>query len=299
MFKMPNQNNFRSDVTTPTVPTYLASRIVRVPTESILLEELPGSFGFDNEDNLEIHFYTIPDNRLVLSTIIQLSDDILRGHTVAYQDGTYKNYLRIDFTKLFVDKALVLIPGDYRMVVNFFSDEIGNYYNRKLTITDISPSRTEVELQFNDTVDEVTYQQNIDLLREFVEKSFIKADAVGVCDKIFKSGVELQDSTEGITADNIITNIDLTVIGVDQTFENTIARIERINLRPIFEQQINDFLLILNNFIREKIIEKGDERIQEDEFIEFVEQVLQQQIGKLQQTVDSRIKVDSRFRIRN
>lgn len=288
---MPNQNNFRSDIITPIVPTFLASRIVRVPTESILLEELPGSFGFDNEDNLEIHFYTIPDNRLVLSTVVKLSDNILRTHTVAYQDGTYKNYLRIDFTKLFVDKALLLIPGDYQMVVNFFSDEIGNYNNRKLTITNISPSRTEVELRFNDTVDEITSKQNSDLMREFVEKSFIKADAVGVCDKIFKSGVELQNSTEGVNAQNIIENIDLTYINIDQTFENTIARVERINLRPIFEQQINDFLLILNNFIREKIIEKGDERIQEDEFIEFVEQVLQQQIGKLKQTVDSRIKI--------
>lgn len=286
---MPNQNNFRSDVTTPTVPTYLASRVVRVPEESIFLEELPGSFGFDNEDNLEVHFYTIPDNRLTLSTVISLNDDIVRGHTVSYQDGTYKNYLRIDFTKLFVDKTLLLIPGDYRMVVNLFSDEIGSYSNRKLTITDISPSRTEVELQLNDSIDEVSAKQNDDLLKEFVDKSFIKADAVGVVDKVLKSGVELEDATEGVTSENIIQNIEIPA--ENQTFDSTIARIERIKLRDTFEAQLNDFLLELDKFVRERVIEKGDERIQEDELQEFIASVLQQQIGKLKQTVDSRIKI--------
>lgn len=286
---MPNQNNFRSDVTTPTVPTYLASRIVRVPTEAIFLEELPGSFGFDAEDNLELHFYTIPDNRLILSTTVKLTDNVLRNHIVAYQDGTYKNYLRIDFTKLFVDKTLLLIPGDYRMVVNFFSDEIGNYNNRKMTITDMGPSRTEIELQFNDSVDAVSAKQNDDLLREFVDKSFMKADAVGVVDKIFKSGVELEDSTEGVTSENIIQNI--TLPQEDQTFDNTIARIERLKLRNAFEQQVNDFLLQLDVFVREYVVEKGDERIQEYELQEIIQKVVEQQIHRLRQSVDSRIKI--------
>lgn len=286
---MPNQNNFRSDVTTRTEPTYLASRIVRVPDEPIFLEEVPGSFGYDPEDNIEVHFYEATNNQLMLSTRVGITEDILKQHIVSYADGTYKNYIRIDFTKLFEDKILTLIPGDYRMVLNFFSDEIGSYSNRKMSITNISPSRTEVEIVFNDSIDQVSITQNTDLLREFVDKSFIKADAVGVMDKIFKSGVELDNSAEGVTSTNIIENIS--VPAEDQTFDNTIARIERIQLRPIFEEQLNDFLLELNRFIRERVIEKGDERIQEYELQRFIEDVLKQQIGKLKQTVDSRIKI--------
>lgn len=286
---MPNQANFRSDVTNTTDITYLASRIVRVPSEAIFLEEVPGSFAYDNEDNIEIHFYSIPNNVLVLSTTTNLSDEILKSHIVSYSDGTYKNYIRIDFTKLFEKNSLLLIPGDYRMVVNFFSDEIGSYTNRKLSITNISETRTEVELAFNDSTDDVTQVQNQKLLYEFVEPSFTKPDAVGVAQKIFESGVELQNPAEGITATNIIENI--AIPPEEQTFENTIARIERINGRSIFEEQLNDFVVTLFNDIREQIVVKGDDRIQEPEFQAFIEQVVNTKITNLRQTVDSRIKI--------
>lgn len=286
---MPNQGNFRSDVTTTADTTYLASRIVRVPTEAIYLEQTAGSFGFDIDDNIELHFYTIPDNQLELSTVITLNDDVLKFHVVSYEDGTNRTYLRIDFTKLFLDKNLILIPGDYRLVINFFSDEIGNYSERKFTIIDISESRTEVELIFNDSVDVVTEEENLRLLREFVEKAFAKTDAVGVSEKIFKSGVELNDSTEGVTSVNIIENI--AVPAEQQTFDSTIARIERLGLRPIFEEQLNDFVTTLYPKIREKIVLEGDERIQESEFQQFIQTIVSEQIGNLRQIVDTRIKI--------
>ena len=181
---MPNQENFRSDVTTVTEPRFLASRIVRVPDELILLEELAASFGFDIDDNVEIHFYTVPDNILTLSTVIRIRDTILKSHVVKYQDDTLKNYIRIDFTKLFLDKNLVLLPGDYRVVMNFFSDEIGKYDNRILSVSQISPSRTEVELIFNNTTDEVVREQNLIALKEFVEVGLNKPDAAGLAQKI-------------------------------------------------------------------------------------------------------------------
>jgi len=286
---MPNQANFRSDVTNTTDITYLASRIVRVPSEAIFLEEVPGSFAYDNEDNIEVHFYSIPKNALVLSTTTNLTDEILKSHIVSYQDGTYKNYIRIDFTKLFEQNSLLLVPGDYRMVVNFFSDEIGNYTNRKMSITNISETRTEVELAFNDSVDEVTRVQNQRLLYEFVEPSFTKPDAVGVAQKIFESGVELQNPDEGVTSTNIIDNI--AVPAEEQTFENTIARVERINNLPIFQEQLNDFIMTLFDSVREELVVNGDERIQEPEFQEFIEKVVNTKITNLRQTVDPRIKI--------
>jgi hypothetical protein len=284
---MPNQANFRSDITTQTVSRFTASRIVRNPSELILFEEVPASFAFDAQDNVELHFYTILENQLLLSTIITLNDDIVKSHIVSYADNSYKNYIRIDFTKLFVDKNLVLVPGDYKLTLNFFSDEIGNYTDRRLTIDTISPSRTEVQLTFNNIIDDVTRRENEYLLKEFVEPAFNKMDAVGVAQKIFKSGVELDDSTEGVTVDTIVQNIEIPEIG--QTYENTMARIDRLNLRESFDAQVNDFLLELYSFIREEIVINGDDRIQQDEYEQIIRSVVENKIRFLYQSIDSRI----------
>ena len=174
---MPNQANFRSDITTQTEPRFAASRIVSNPNELILFEEVPASFAFDAHDTLEVHFYTTPGNQLLLSTTITLSDQIIMSHIVSYSDNSYKNYIRIDFTKLFIDKNLILVPGDYKLVLNFFSDEIGSYTDRRLTIDTISPSRTEVQLTFNNIIDTVTRNNDVYLLREFVINYIFVCDA--------------------------------------------------------------------------------------------------------------------------
>jgi len=285
---MPNQANFRSNITTQTEPRFSASRIVNNPSELILFEEVPASFAFDAQDNVEIHFYTT-GNQLLLSTTTVITDEIIKSHIVSYADNSYKTYIRIDFTKLFKDKNLILVPGDYRMVLNFFSDEIGSYTDRRLTIDTITPSRTEVQLTFNNVIDDVTRREDAYLLREFVEPSFNKSDAVGVAQKIFESGVKLNDSTEGITADVVVENIEISEI--NQTFANTVARIDKLNLRESFDIQVNDFLLQLYTFISEEIIINGDDRIQQDEYEQIIRSVIQNNIGNLQSIVDSRIQV--------
>jgi hypothetical protein len=285
---MPNQYNFRSDVTTTQDIRYQASRIVKIPSENIFNEEVPASFAFDNDDTIELHFYTIPENILILTTTIGVVDGIIKSHIVSYADDTYKNYIRIDFTKLFVDKNLTLIPGDYRMVMNFFSNEIGSYEDRRLTIDDISADGTEVELRFNNTANEVFRKENLYLLKEFVEPSFNKTDAVGVAEKIFVTGVSLGEDGEGLTANNIRRNIEINNI---QTTEATVDRIDRINLTAIFDTQLNDFVQELFNYIREEIVIKGDDRIQRDEYQQFIRDVVKEKIINLRQTVDSRIVI--------
>lgn len=286
---MPNQANFRSDITTQTEPRFAASRIVSNPNELILFEEVPASFAFDAQDTVEVHFYTTPGNQLLLSTTITLSDQIIKSHIVSYSDNSYKNYIRIDFTKLFIDKNLILVPGDYKLVLNFFSDEIGSYTDRRLTIDTISPSRTEVQLTFNNIIDTVTRNNDLYLLREFVEPSFNKSDAVGVAQKIFESGVELNDSTEGVTANTVVQNIEIPEI--NQTYANTIARIDALNLRESFDAQINDFLLQLYTFISEEIVINGDDRIQQDEYEQIIRSVVTDKISNLRQIMDMRINV--------
>lgn len=283
---MPNQNNYRTDITTPPNTRYTVSRIISVPDVNTLTEEVPASFAFDKDDNIEIHFYTAFGNELILSDVVRLSDDIIKSHIVTYPDGTYKNYIRIDFTKFFIDKQLILIPGDYRMVLNFFSDEIGSYINRKLTIDVISDTRTEVQVSFNDTTDGLKVAENLYLLQEFVEKSFNKTDAVGVAEKIFASGVQLNDSTEGLTAENIEEVIPLT----EQTLANTIDRIERIGLKDVFDETLNKFLLELYKILVEEIVINGDERIQETEFGDFIQRVVEKNIYLFAQQLDMRIQ---------
>jgi hypothetical protein len=286
---MPNQANFRSDVTAQLDPRFTASRIVSNPSELILFEEVPASFAFDLQDTVEVHFYTILGNQLLLSTTITVNDNIVKSHIVAYDDGSYKNYIRIDFTKLFIDKNLVLVPGDYRMVLNFFSDEIGSYTDRRLTIDTISPSRTEVQLTFNNVIDNVTRSENQSLLKEFIEPAFNKMDAVGVAQKIFKSGVELDDSTEGVTADTVVENIEIPDIG--QTYDNTMARIDKLNLRESFDIQVNDFILQLYTFIQEEIVINGDDRIQQTDYEQIIRTIVANKITNLRQIMDMRIKI--------
>jgi hypothetical protein len=286
---MPNQANFRSDITTQTEPRFAASRIVSNPNELILFEEVPASFAFDAQDTVEVHFYTIPGNQLLLSTTITLSDQIIKSHIVSYSDNSYKNYIRIDFTKLFIDKNLILVPGDYKLVLNFFSDEIGSYTDRRLTIDTISPSRTEVQLTFNNIIDAVTRNDDTYLLREFVEPSFNKSDAVGVAQKIFTSGINLNDPTEGVTAKTVVDNIE--ILEINQTYANTIARIDALNLRESFDAQINDLILQLYTFISEEIVINGDDRIQQDEYEQIIRSVVADKISNLRQIMDMRINV--------
>jgi hypothetical protein len=286
---MPNQNNYRTNLTTKTDPRFIVSRIINIPDANILNEEVPASFGFDKDDTIEVHFYTATADQLILSTVVTLNDDIIKSQIVRYSDNTYKNYLRIDFTKLFVDKDLVLIPGDYRMVLNFFSNEIGSYNQRILNIDTISDSRTEVQVSFNNTTDEVIASQNLYLVKEFVEKAFNKSDAVGVAQKIFVSGVELEDSSEGLTASNIEQNINIPLI--NQTREKTIQRIENLGIKQAFDEQVNNFLVEMYDFIKEEIVINGDERIQESEYKEILQKVINDKINQFAKVVDSRIRV--------
>jgi len=288
---MPNQSNFRSDITSNRTVRQLASRIVQIPTETVLLEEIPASFGYDGEDNIEFHFYTVPGNLRLASTIVRLSDNIVKSHIVSYGDGTFKSYLQIDLTALFVLRELVLIPGEYKVVLNFFSDEIGDYEDRRLTLATISPSRTEVELQFNNEVTPENLVENDRLYTEFIKPSFNRSDAVGIVQKIFQAGVASGDNTEGILASNLFNNITIPDVNLIQRPEDTLDRVSRINQFDNLTTAVNDFLPTLVASIQEQIALYGDDRIQVDELMPLIEDAVLRQLGQLQTAVDARIQI--------
>jgi hypothetical protein len=289
---MPNQTNFKSDVISNRDSRFVASRIINEESEELLFEIIPASIGYESSDNIELHFYSVPGNTLYLSTVIRADeDDILKSHIVLYEDESYKNYIKIDFSRLFVKKNISLIPGDYKITINFFTDEIGSYNDRKLYVDRISNSRTEVQVAYFNPRDLDKVSLNINELREFVLPSFSKPVAVGVAEKIFKSGVTLQDDISGITYNNILNNIDIPEI--NQTFQNSIASIRRIgeNVEESLKNQIETILPIIYEKLRETIVMEGDARIQEDEFIEFINKIVDEEVSKLQSLSDSRILI--------
>ena len=283
---MPNQSNFRSSLTQSDV-RFLASRIVRLPTEQILLEEVPASFGYDAEDNVELHFYTARSNLLVTSIITKLSEEIVKLHIVGYDDGTYKTYLQIDFTKLLVDKNTTIVPGDYKVSINFFSDEIGSYDNPILAISEISPSRTEIEVYFTNSTDEVKTAQNDTLIREFINEGFSKAEAIGVMKKVLQDGVTSGNDSEGLTANNIVNNIEIPAV---QTTESTIGRLETLGIDQQFKDAVNAYLPNLFEKIREKIV-IGDELVQSDELEQFIRDEIKITLEQLQVSLDPRVTI--------
>lgn len=287
---MPNQNNFRSDITNTTESRFLASRIVKNPQEYVLLEQIPASFAFNTTDNIEVHFYTIPTNILLVSMVISMADlEILKSHLVSYSDGTIKNYIRIDFTKAFEKKNIVITPGEYKMVLNYFSDEIGSYYDKNMYVQEISDSRTEVQLAFINNSDEITVANNKKSLYEFLVPSVNKSFAVGVAEKIFKSGIDLTDSTEGLTYDGIIDNISIPTIG--QTYENTIAKVNALGQERSeqFQLAVNTLLINLYKNLRERIVIRSDNRIQEEEFQQLIKDALVEELPKIKTSIDKKI----------
>lgn len=283
---MPNQSNFRSSLTQSDV-RFLASRIVRLPTEQILLEEVPASFGYDAEDNVELHFYTARSNLLVTSIITKLSEEIVKLHIVGYDDGTYKTYLQIDFTKLLVDKNTTIVPGDYKVSINFFSDEMGSYDNPILAISEISPSRTEIEVYFTNATDEVKIAQNDTLIREFINEGFSKAEAIGVMKKVLQDGITSGNDSEGLTANNIVNNIEIPSV---QTTESTIGRLETLGIDQQFKDAVNAYLPNLFEKIREKIV-IGDELVQSDELEQFIRDEIKITLEQLQVSLDPRVTI--------
>lgn len=297
---MPNQDNFRSDITKQTELTFFPSRIINEedPDDAdVLLQEIPASFAYSESDVIEVHFYTLSTNTLILSTTISVNDpDVLKSHIVRYADGTFKTYIRVDFSQLFALKNLILIPGEYKVVFNLFSNEIGNYDSRDLYITDISPSKLEVQVGFVSSPTPSVQNKNIDDVNNFVYKYFTKAIAIGVAQKIFMSGVDMNDSSEGVNYTNIIDGIDVTdpslpaAAGI-QSRETTIDRVRRLGIETATSTAINTFIQSLFPIIREQIVNNADEKITESEFIQLVELVVTSRINNLQSLLSPTITI--------
>ena len=145
---MANQENYKSNLQTLSEQynKYTVSRIVATTKDNLLEMEVPADFPQRiTKANIEINLYSLSDNSLIFSDFI--SNSITGAVTLQplqySNDGMRRNLLFIDFSKV---TDLFVPIGQYAVSLNFFEDEIGSYDNRSLSISTISPSRTEVEL---------------------------------------------------------------------------------------------------------------------------------------------------------
>lgn len=299
---MPNQDNFRSDIIKETKLTFFPSRIVNNREENIYIEEIPASFAYSESDVIEVHFYTLSTNTLMLSTTISVNDfNVLKSHIVTDNLGQpVGTYVRVDFTQLFALKNLILIPGEYKVVFNLFSNEIGNYDNRDLFIQDISPSKLEVQIGFvnNPTVStDPVFVQNENNINNFVYKYFTKDIAIAVAKKILTPGTGTDASDEIVNYTNIVENINVTNPYSDsdiirpQTLENTIDRVRRLGIEADTSAEINTFIQSLLSPIEQKIITDPDGKITESEFIKFIEDAVNDNLSNLSSKLDNKITI--------
>lgn len=143
---MPNLSNYTSDLIElrDKYNRYTVSRVLTSTVEDLLEIEVPSDIQEDYF--VEMSLYSFVDNSRIFSTVINPLDneDIFKLVTLSYPDSSVRRLLFIDFSKI---PNLIIPDGRFEAVFNFFNPEIGSATIKPLTITRISPSRTEIEVK--------------------------------------------------------------------------------------------------------------------------------------------------------
>lgn len=221
---MPHQPNYVEIL--PTKPqSFSVSRIAESEADTdILTGRIPGEFGFDYSDNVELHFYD-SQNTLVNSTVVPISTGIISSRTVILPNNQKEEKLVIDMTRVQNELGLFLVPGSYTVVINLFADEIGSYGNKKLAIEQISDSRTELRLSYNVAYSDVENQE----LYEFAEPSLPRVIAAGSVGSVIGIGQDtlLTDQTVSqIQSDQFITDVNTQLINAIPTLPADLYNID-------------------------------------------------------------------------
>jgi hypothetical protein len=142
---MANTFNYTSEITAikNQFNRYSVSRVIEHPLDELLEVEVP--MPIQNEYFVEITLYSLANNAVVFNATIDPSSnsDIIKVVTLSYPDASVRRLMFIDFSKTLPDMP----DGRFETVLNFFVPKIGNATTKPLTLTRISPSRTEVQLQ--------------------------------------------------------------------------------------------------------------------------------------------------------
>lgn len=202
---MANQENYVQII--PNNPqVFSVSRIAESENDQdIIVGRLPGEFGFNSDDNIEMHFYD-STNRLVGSVVIPVSTGIISAKTILLPDNEREEKVIVDMTRVQKELGLLIPPGTYTVSMNFFANEIGSYTDKKMIIEEVSPSRTELRLGFNRTVTDVETSE----LFEFVQPSVPRVVAAGFLGNtvgISQGGTSVQTEEDRRNLTDFITKI--------------------------------------------------------------------------------------------
>lgn len=172
---MSNQTNYTELV--PSNPkAFPISRIAEGEGDvEIIQGRVPGQFGFDADDVVEMHFYNPENNVLVGSVAVPISSGIITSRTIILPEGNQEEKVVIDMTRVQKELGLLIPPGLYSVTLNFFSNEIGEFGNPKMIVEEVSPSRTELRLGFATGFGNVEQRE----MFEFVEPSIPRVVASG------------------------------------------------------------------------------------------------------------------------
>lgn len=232
--------------------------IISLPPKQVL-------FGTSLSDNIELWFYN-PDGTFAAHTTVPAISDNLKHTTIVDQTGAYE-FLNINLQKIGLE--LNLAPGQYNLVANIFSDEIGNEAGEKLYISKISPDRTELQLR-PVNVNQDTKDQIFEFIVPGTPRQFTK----GLIDQIFGQSL---DKTPGsfITQDEIKINID-------QADATALERIQNSNANDIYTQTVQTVLsLAYNNVLELLATDIQNRRVQKSELEGYIRTALTKTIHDL------------------
>lgn len=143
---MANTRNFNTNTTTldGRYTRYMVSRVIDNPSNKLLEVEVPTTIP--EHFTVELNFYTLTNNSLITSLVLDSNDEnVFEATTLVYTDTSYRRLLFIDFSKI----DITLDQGRFEVVINFFVPEIGSFNEPQLMLTNISPSRKEVEFSIS------------------------------------------------------------------------------------------------------------------------------------------------------
>lgn len=267
---MANQENYAEPINVET-KRYSLSRLAQIPADQILFAVEPADFGFYENDNIEIHFYSKFTEELIYSRRISLSDGILAIKTIKYVDGKYRNYVTFDFNRFIQLYPSYIGPGEYQIVLNIFSDEIGSYENRNLIVDAISDSRTEVNLRFKNTPTE----KDLADLNYFISPAISKPYVDGILQNIFLTAADNSDETIGITVDRVIRELNQIGETFDLTRTDNLGKIEDIK---IF---INNLMESVYKRMKTELISYPRYRIAEQDVKLIIERIFYEEFNKV------------------
>jgi hypothetical protein len=273
---MPNQKNYVELI--PSKPQSIAmSRIAESEVDTDILQaRIPAGFGFDYTDNIELHFYD-SQNVLVNSTIIPIAMGIVTARSISLPDGSVEEKVLVDMARAQTELGLFLSPGTYTVTINLFSDEIGSYGNKKLTIEEISRSRTEIRLGFNVQYTDTESSE----LFEFVEPSLPRVVAAGTIGSIVG-----HDEAQTITQENeppqtqtqmFITDVNVELESLIPTIQSELTTIE-----PALPTELDTTISIAGEYVYEEFVKLLDtslnsktfDRLQKNELDVLIEQAV-------------------------